>query len=423
MPRIEPIKNAVFHLCKCGSGERNGMRRSERRRKLSVHRKIQITSAHVSCLRSKDSSAASIAGDKEQFTHGQVREMAEWLVEAIAKNDLETATYALKACLVLPWPRGISLALCQEVLNHLSKGELLDWEKPLAKFCRMTGGYPDGKRTEFAADVAFAGQWLLDRYKHLTGRDPLLSHPPGQDDHLAQCWDVLDEPGETFTTIRSHLAEQRRPKISGEQVDGSTERLEASVSVTDAAQKKPFDRDCERIRTFITALKRLSVWANEEGVDAVAFLANELNSQPDRIRNGYVRLYIAVDTALTRIAEDDPTCQAPEYYNLARDLVMKLQIASSDPDEGLIEAARYVMQPPVVKQRTDRTAEIDDALARLVNLTEERNRNADRAGEARQSSATGRSRLVRTKGGKLPRPMAIRPSGAPSPTASRGRRE
>jgi hypothetical protein len=249
MPRIESIKNAVFHLCKCGSGERNGMRRSERRRKPSVPRKIQITSAHVSCLRSKDSSAASIAGDKEQFTHGQVREMAKWLVEAIANDDLETATYALKACLVLPWARGICLALCQEELNHLSNAKRLDLERPLAEFCRMTGGYRDLERTEFAVDVAFAGEWLLGRYKHLTGRDPLLSHPPGQDDHLhARCWDVLDEPGETFTTIRSHLAEQRRPKMSGEQVDGSTERLEASVSVTDAAQKKPFDRDCERIR-------------------------------------------------------------------------------------------------------------------------------------------------------------------------------
>jgi hypothetical protein len=150
----------------------------------------------------------------------------------------------------------------------------------------------------------------------------------------------------------------------------------------------------------------LSVWANEAGVDAVAILADELNAQPERIRNGYVRLYIAVDTALTRSAEDDPTCQAPEYCNLARDLVSKLQIAPSNPDEGLVEVARHVLRPPGVKQRQDRTAEIDDALARLVSLTEGRNRDADRSGDARQSSVVGRSGLARTRRGKLPRPAA-----------------
>jgi hypothetical protein len=60
-----------------------------------LYRKIEIASPRVTRLPPKKSSSASVTAAKEQFTHGQVREMAEWLVEAIANNDLRTATYAL----------------------------------------------------------------------------------------------------------------------------------------------------------------------------------------------------------------------------------------------------------------------------------------------------------------------------------------
>jgi len=216
MPRIESIKSAVLNIFKSGHcGGRTGTRRSDHLRQRSPHRKISITRACVTFVRCKDSAAANVAASKEPFTHIEVREVAEWLVEAIARGDLQTATYALKACLVVPWPRGISVSLCQEVLNRLFNADRLDWDRPLADFYRITAGYSNREQTELAADVVFAGQWLLDRYRHLTGRDPLLAHPAHRQNPVhGQCRAVLDKAGETFTEIRTHLIEQRRQKMS-----------------------------------------------------------------------------------------------------------------------------------------------------------------------------------------------------------------
>jgi hypothetical protein len=379
MPRIVSIKNAVLHAFKSGNGEGcSGTRRSERLRPCSVDRKINIGSAHVACLGSHRSSTSSVAMEKERVTHVEVREMAEWLVEAISDNDLQTAAYALKACLVVPWPRGICLSLSQEVLKRLCKEDRLDWDGPLAEFYQITCGYRNEERPEYAADVAFAGRWLLDSYKHLIKRDPLLSSSVHSNKVHDHCRAVLDGPEETFAEIQRRVIERRC--------------------------RKPLDGDIERVRMFITAVERLSEWAKKEGIDAVAVLAAELNAQPERIRTGYVRLYDAIDTALRRYIEDDPTYNTPGYYDLARDLVAKLKIAPSSPDEKLIEAARQVLQLSGVKQRTDRTAEINEVLERLVSLTEGRNPNVDRADEVRQSEDTGRPCLVRTRRGKLPRP-------------------
>jgi hypothetical protein len=351
MSRNSSIKNAVLHAFKCGTcGGSTGTRRSVRLPRPSLHRRIEIAGARVTCFGSKKSSSASVTAAKEQFTHGEVREMAEALVEAIANGDLLTATYALKACLVPPWPRGIFLSICQETLNRLSNADSIDWDKPLAEFHYITCSYRNKEQAQYAKDIAFAGQWLLGRYKHLTGRDPLSDFAPNPDGRVNDLYHaVLSKSGKTFADIRCHLIEGH------------------------------IDRDCERIKTFVLALERMSALVNAKGVNAVAMLADKLNSKPERIRNGYVRLYAAIDIALTKLVGGDPACQAPEYYNPARDLVMKLQTAPSDPDEELIEAAWHVLRSSGVKQRINRTAEIDDTLAKLVSLTEGRNRNADRA--------------------------------------------
>ncbi len=364
MPKIRSIKNAVLNAFKMGNcAGRTSTRRSDHLRQRSPHRKISIASARVTCLRSKKSPPASVTAAKEPFTHGEVREMARWLVEAIANDDLLAATYALKACLRLPWPRGFCLSLCQETINRFSNAGSLDWDRPLAEFHHITCSYVNEEQAQYAKDIAFAGQWLLDRYQHLTGRDPLLDLPADPDYHVNdRCHAVLNEPGETFAEIRQLLIERRRQVTSGGDIVG---------------QSRLLDSECERIGAFITALERLSDWADEAGADAVAILAEELNSQPERIRNGYIRLYGAIGAALESLCEDGPVRQLPAYYTLARDLMIKLQIVPARPDERLVEAARQVLLPSEVQQRTDRTAEIDRVLEKLVSLTDSR-RQGDR---------------------------------------------
>jgi hypothetical protein len=116
------------------------------------------------------------------------------------------------------------------------------------------------------------------------------------------------------------------------------------------------------IRALLQGLEALSAIGDRIGIDAVfAALADALDSQPASVRENFARLYDALDIAMGRIHEDDPSYRPPAYFAIANALRIGLGEILIVPggDEELIEAARQLLQEH---------AEIDALLAEFDRL-------------------------------------------------------
>jgi hypothetical protein len=179
-------------------------------------------------LRSKHPSAAKAAPTGAQPIAGETRQMARWLLEALAKDDIETATLALKAFVTLGWPGDLLKAEFRTMLDEME--DFPDCGKQIARLYRIAE--QKGKDPiQHAADAERAALFLVEAYKANTRRDPLTSHSRIDQADLDSYGRILtDKRRETFAEIHRYLdtkesrqmdelIEQLRPSQMFEQID------------------------------------------------------------------------------------------------------------------------------------------------------------------------------------------------------------
>jgi hypothetical protein len=154
-------------------------------------------------LRSKHPSAAKAAPTEAQPIAGKTRQVARWLLEALAKDDIATATLALKAFVTLGWPGDLLKA---EFRTALDEGnDFPDCGKQIARLYRIAEKKGEGP-IQHAADVKRAALFLIEAYKANTGRDPLASDSRFDQAALDSYGRILnDKRRETFAEIYRYL--------------------------------------------------------------------------------------------------------------------------------------------------------------------------------------------------------------------------
>ena len=141
---------------------------------------------------------------------------------------------------------------------------------------------------------------------------------------------------------------------------GSATLSDQQLTVPDPAERSPSPSYRKWVRDFMTALERNSESAENEGIDVDA-VAEALVAQPPSILENFVRLYDALDIAMGRIHENDPSYEPPAYFAIANALRIRFGEILVVPgvDEALIEAAREVLQE---------NAELDALVAELERV-------------------------------------------------------